>query len=441
MKVYFVSLGCDKNTVDTEMMLGILSEHGHEITYDETEAEAVVINTCAFIADAKEESINTIIEMGEYKKTGKLKVLIVTGCLGERYKDELQSEMPEVDIILGIQSFDKIAQAISDYEAGNIHNVFDDLSLPPVAGHKRLLTTSSHYAYLKIAEGCDKRCTYCIIPTFKGGYRSVPMETLLAEAEDLAARGVKELIIVAQETTIYGKDLYGKKSLSELLKALAKIDGIERLRLLYCYPEEITDELIETIKNEPKICNYIDMPIQHASDEILRRMARRTSEKDLRDIIDRLRSAIPDICIRTTLITGFPGERIKDHKILREFVKDIGFDRLGVFTYSPEEGTYAATLKHQIPEWIKRRRRDDIMKLQQEIVFNKNADAYGTVMDVMVEGKLIEDEVYVTRSYKDAPGVDGYVFVKSDRDLVSGDVLTVRITGAKGYDLEAEEQV
>lgn len=441
MKVYFVSLGCDKNTVDTEMMLGILSEHGHEITYDETEAEAVVINTCAFIADAKEESINTIIEMGEYKKTGKLKVLIVTGCLGERYKDELQSEMPEVDIILGIQSFDKIAQAISDYEAGNIHNVFDDLSLPPVAGHKRLLTTSSHYAYLKIAEGCDKRCTYCIIPTFKGGYRSVPMETLLAEAEDLAARGVKELIIVAQETTIYGKDLYGKKSLSELLKALAKIDGIERLRLLYCYPEEITDELIETIKNEPKICNYIDMPIQHASDEILRRMARRTSEKDLRDIIDRLRSAIPDICIRTTLITGFPGERIKDHKILKQFVKDIGFDRLGVFTYSPEEGTYAATLKHQIPEWIKRRRRDDIMKLQQEIVFNKNADAYGTVMDVMVEGKLIEDEVYVTRSYKDAPGVDGYVFVKSDRDLVSGDVLTVRITGAKGYDLEAEEQV
>lgn len=441
MKVYFVSLGCDKNTVDTEMMLGILSEHGHEITYDETEAEAVVINTCAFIADAKEESINTIIEMGEYKKTGKLKVLIVTGCLGERYKDELQREMPEVDIILGIQSFDKIAQAISDYEAGNIHNVFDDLSLPPVAGHKRLLTTSSHYAYLKIAEGCDKRCTYCIIPTFKGGYRSVPMETLLAEAEDLAARGVKELIIVAQETTIYGKDLYGKKSLSELLKALAKIDGIERLRLLYCYPEEITDELIETIKNEPKICNYIDMPIQHASDEILRRMARRTSEKDLRDIIGRLRSAIPDICIRTTLITGFPGERIKDHKILREFVKDIGFDRLGVFTYSPEEGTYAATLKHQIPEWIKRRRRDDIMKLQQEIVFNKNADAYGTVMDVMVEGKLIEDEVYVTRSYKDAPGVDGYVFVKSDRDLVSGDVLTVRITGAKGYDLEAEEQV
>ena len=440
MKVFFVSLGCDKNTVDSEMMLGILSENGHEIVYDENEAEAVVINSCAFIADAKQESINTILEMAELKKAGILKLIIVTGCLGQRYKEEIQKEIPEVDVILGIQSFDKVAEAIDNYEKGSMTNVFDDLSLPPVSGYKRLLTTATHYAYLKIAEGCDKHCTYCVIPSIRGRYRSVPMETLLSEASTLAARGVKELIIVAQETTIYGVDLSGKKELPSLLKKLCAIDGIERVRLLYCYPEEITDELIQVMKEEKKICHYVDMPIQHASDNILKRMGRRTSEKDLRDIINKLRKEIPDICIRTTLITGFPGETRKDIKILASFVKDCRFDRLGVFTYSAEEGTPAATMPHQVPEWIKRMRRNRIMKLQQSIVFDINDSLVGTSLDVMIEGRLPEDEVYVTRSYKVAPGVDGYVFVNSERDLVSGDIISVKVTEAKGYDLVAVEE-
>lgn len=435
MKIYFISLGCDKNTVDSEMMLGILTKAGHEITYDEREAEIVVVNTCAFIADAQKESIETILEMAELKKTGSLKHIIVTGCLGQRYQEEIQKEIPEVDVILGIQSFDKIAEAIDKAQKGVCENEFADLTGEPISGHNRLLTTASHYAYMKIAEGCDKFCTYCIIPFFRGRYRSVKEEILIDEAKNLASRGVKELILVAQETTIYGSDLYGENRLPHLLRELTKIEGIERIRLLYCYPEEITDELIATIKDEPKICNYIDMPIQHASDSILKRMGRHTSEADLRRIIKKLRDNIPDICIRTTLITGFPGEKRKDQKILKEFVKDIGFDRLGVFTYSPEEGTAAAKMPKQVPEWIKRRRRDQIMKLQQEIVFEKNANAVGKVYEVMVEGRLIKEEVYVTRSYMDAPGVDGYIFVKSDRDLISGDTLKVRITDAKDYDL------
>ncbi len=440
MKVFFVSLGCDKNTVDSEMMLGILSENGHEIVYDESEAEVVVVNSCAFIADAKQESINTILEMAELKKAGTLKLIIVTGCLGQRYKEEIQKEIPEVDIILGIQSFDKVAEAIDSFNRGISDNVYDELSLPPISGHKRLLTTATHYAYLKIAEGCDKHCTYCIIPTLRGRFRSVPKETLINEAKDLAGRGVKELIIVAQETTIYGVDLYGSKKLPELLRELSAIEGIERIRLLYSYPEEITDELIQVMKEEKKICHYIDMPIQHASDNILKRMGRRTSEQDLRDIIGKLRKEIPDICIRTTLITGFPGETGKDIKILESFVKDCRFDRLGVFTYSVEEGTPAATMPRQIPEWIKRMRRNRIMKLQQSIVFEINESLVGSTLEVMIEGRLPEDEVYVTRSYKDAPGVDGYVFVNSNRDLVSGDIIRVKVTEAKGYDLVAVEE-
>ena len=439
MKVFFVSLGCDKNTVDSEMMLGILSENGHEIVYDERTAEAVVINTCAFIADAKQESINTILEMAELKNLGNLKLIIVTGCLGQRYREEIQREIPEVDVILGIQSFDKVAAAISDYEKGCKNNIFDDLTTAPISGYKRLLTTSTHYAYLKIAEGCDKHCTYCIIPKLRGRYRSVPIDTLLNEADDLASRGVKELIIVAQETTIYGTDIYGENRLPELLRRIAAIEGIDRIRLLYCYPEEITDELIQVIKEEKKICHYIDMPIQHASDRILKRMGRRTTEKDLRDIIDRLRCEIPDICIRTTLITGFPGETRADIKKLAGFVKDCRFDRLGVFTYSAEEGTPASEMRGQIPEFVKKIRRNRIMRLQQAIVFDKNESLVGSELEVMIEGRLVEDEVYVTRSYKDAPGVDGYVFVKSDRDLISGDLIKVIVTEAKGYDLVASE--
>lgn len=440
MKVYFVSLGCDKNTVDSEMMLGILDKNGHEITYDEQEAEAVVINSCAFIADAKQESINTILEMAELKKQGKLRHIIVTGCLGQRYKEEIQKEIPEVDVILGIQSFDQVAAVLDKAEAGEkVGNEFADLKSAPISGHKRLLTTATHYAYLKIAEGCDKYCTYCIIPTLRGRYRSVPMETLLSDAEDLVSRGVRELILVAQETTIYGTDIYGEKRLPALLRELAKIEGLDRIRILYCYPEEITDELIKVMKEESKVCNYIDMPIQHASDVILKRMGRKTTEADIRAIIGKLRSEIPDICIRTTLITGFPGEKRADHKKMLKFIEDCRFDRLGAFTYSAEEGTPAATMPHQVPEWLKRRRRDAVMKLQQQIVFEENKALVGTEFDVMIEGRLIEDEVYVTRSYKDAPGVDGYIFVQSDRDLVSGDIIHVCITDAKGYDLVAKE--
>lgn len=439
MKVFFISLGCDKNTVDSEMMLGILAKAGHTITYDENEAEVAVINSCAFIADAKQESINTILEMAELKNKGSLKVVAVTGCLSQRYKEEIKKEIQEVDILLGIQSFDKLAEAISKCEQGEQVMEYSDLSLSPISGHNRLLTTPTHYAYIKISEGCNKHCTYCIIPGLRGKYRSIQQETLINEAKNLAARGVRELILVAQETTLYGVDLYGEKKLPLLIKELAKIDGIERIRLLYCYPEEITDELIEVFKSEPKLCNYIDMPIQHGSDYILKRMARRTSEQDIRDIIDKLRKEVPDICIRTTLITGFPGERIKDQKILKKFVADMKFDRLGVFTYSAEEGTPAEKMPNQIPEWLKAKRRDSIMKLQQKIVFSKNESLVGKEYDVMIEGRLTDEDVYVSRSYMDAPGVDGYIFVKSERDLMSGDILKVQITKAQGYDLLAKE--
>ena len=438
MRIYFVSLGCDKNTVDSEMMLGMINGAGVEITMSLDDADGVIINSCAFIADAKEESINTILEMAKRKQEGKLSKIIVTGCLAQRYKDEIIKEIPEVDAVVGIQSFDKIVEILlCDDKEPRV--VTDDLKLAPISGHKRLLTTSTHYAYMKIAEGCDKHCTYCIIPKLRGGFRSVPMDTLLNEAKDLAERGIKELILVAQETTLYGVDITGRKQLPELLRELAKVDGIEKIRLLYTYPEEINDELIGAIKIEPKVCHYIDMPIQHASDRVLKRMGRRTSNADLRNIIKKLRCEIPDIVLRTTLITGFPGERLSDYRILKEFVRDIGFDRLGVFTYSREEGTAAANMKGQLPEFVKKLRRNGIMKLQQHIVYEKNEAMVGRELSVSVDGKLVEDGVYVTRSYMDAPDVDGIVFVSTDRELMCGDSLKVRITGADGYDLVAEE--
>lgn len=439
MNVYFVSLGCDKNTVDTEMMLGILDDAGHTITYDETQADVVIINTCAFICDAKEESINTILEMAELKKTARLKYLVVAGCLGQRYSEEIIEQIPEVDAILGIQAFDKVADVLNELEDGSKKYIIPDINGAPLCGFKRLQTTASHYAYMKIAEGCNKRCTYCIIPKMRGNYRSVPMETLLEEARTLADRGVSELILVAQETTIYGIDIYGEKSLPKLLTNLAQIEGIQKIRLLYCYPEEITDELIDVMRDEPKICHYLDMPIQHASDSILKRMGRKTTQEDLRVLIDKLRNRIPDIALRTTLISGFPGETRADHKALVSFVRDMRFDRLGVFTYSPEDGTAAATMSHQRPEWIKRHRRNEIMKVQRKIAFDNAKAAIGSEYDATIEGRLVEDGVYVARTYKDAPGVDGYVFVTSERDLMSGDVIRVRITGARGYDLVAEE--
>ncbi len=440
MKIFFVSLGCDKNLVDSEMMIGMLAEKGHVITDDENEAEVVVVNTCCFILDAKQESIDTILQMAELKKTGKMKVLIVTGCLGERYREEIQSEIPQVDVILGTNSFDLIAEAIDEVMEGKKQNHFNDIQAVPVHGKKRMVTTGGHYAYLKIAEGCDKHCTYCIIPKIRGNFRSVPMDVLIAEAGKLAEDGVKELILVAQETTVYGKDLYGKKTLPELLQKLAAIDGLQFIRLLYCYPEEITPELIQVIKKEPKICHYLDMPIQHAADSVLKRMGRRTNNEQLRDIIALLRKEIPDICLRTTLITGFPGESAKDFAVLKDFVKEMRFDRLGVFPYSAEEGTPAARMKKQIPSFIKNRRRNIIMKMQQQIAFEKAEEMIGRKLEVLIEGKLPEDGVFIGRTYKDAPNVDGMIFVNSDRELVTGDVVTVGITDFHEYDLIGEEQ-
>ena len=435
MKILFISLGCDKNLADSEEMLGLLTAGGHEITDDETQADAIVINTCCFIKDAKEESVETILEMAEYKKTGSCHALIVTGCMAQRYQKEIIEEVPEVDAVLGTTSYGNIVKALEEAVAGNHFEEFRDIDYLPDTGSKRVLTTGGHFGYLKIAEGCDKHCTYCIIPKLRGKFRSVPMERLVAQAEDMAEQGVKELILVAQETTVYGKDLYGKKSLHILLKKLCEIRGIRWIRVLYCYPEEIYDELIETIRDEKKICHYLDIPIQHASDRILKRMGRRTSKQELIDIIGKLRKEIPDIVLRTTLITGFPGETEEDHEELKEFVDEMEFDRLGVFTYSPEENTPAAEMADQVPEEVKEERRDELMELQQEISYDRGQDRIGQELLVMIEGKVADESAYIGRTYGDAPKVDGYIFVQTGELLMTGDFAKVRVTGALEYDL------
>ena len=438
MKILFISLGCDKNLVDSEVMLKLLEKKGYQFTDDETEADIIIINTCCFIGDAKEESVNTILEMAEYRKSGSCKALIVTGCLAQRYQKEILDEIEEVDAVLGTATYDAIAETVEKALEGRKELRFEDIDrLVPEQGG-RVLTTGGHYAYLKIAEGCDKHCTYCIIPRLRGHFRSVPEERLLAEAEELAEQGVKELILVAQETTVYGVDLYGEKRLPQLLKKLAGIPGIRWIRVQYCYPEEITEELIQIIKEEPKICHYLDLPIQHASDRILKRMGRRTTQADLRRIIGRLREAIPDICLRTTLISGFPGETEEDHEELMRFVDDCEFDRLGVFAYSAEEDTPAAAMPDQIPEEVKEDRRAEIMELQQEIAFEKAEGMTGRELTVMIEGKAADENVYVGRTYMDAPGVDGYLFLNTDETLMSGDFARVRVTGAAEYDLIGE---
>ena len=435
MKILFISLGCDKNLADSEEMLGLLTAGGHEITDDETQADAIVINTCCFIKDAKEESVETILEMAEYKKTGSCHALIVTGCMAQRYQKEIIEEVPEVDAVLGTTSYGDIVKALEEAVAGNHFEEFRDIDYLPDTGSKRVLTTGGHFGYLKIAEGCDKHCTYCIIPKLRGKFRSVPMERLIAQAEDMAEQGVKELILVAQETTVYGKDLYGKKSLHILLKKLCEIRGIRWIRILYCYPEEIYDELIETIRDEKKICHYLDIPIQHASDRILKRMGRRTSKQELIDIVGKLRKEIPDIVLRTTLITGFPGETEEDHEELKEFVDEMEFDRLGVFTYSPEENTPAAEMADQVPEEVKEERRDELMELQQEISYDRGQDRIGQELLVMIEGKVADESAYIGRTYGDAPKVDGYIFVQTGELLMTGDFAKVRVTGALDYDL------
>ena len=438
MKIMFISLGCDKNLVDTEQMLGMLGANGHTFTDDETVAEVIVINSCCFINDAKEESIETILEMAQYKECGSLKALIVTGCLAERYKEEIIKEIPEVDAVLGTASYDKIVEAIDKALEGEKPLIFEELNRLPDINTNRMVTTGGFYAHLKIAEGCDKHCTYCIIPKIRGTYRSVPMEKLIAEAEYLAGLGVKELILVAQETTIYGVDLYGKKSLHILLKELCKINGIKMIRIMYCYPEEIYYELIETMANEKKICNYLDMPIQHCSDAVLKRMGRRTTKDELIAIINKLRDRIPDIVLRTTLIAGFPGETEENHQEMMEFVDEMEFDRLGVFTYSPEENTPAATMDNQLDEDTKCDWRDEIMELQQEIAFDKSEGMIGRELLVMVEGKITNEPAYVGRTYMDAPGIDGNIFINTGEEFISGDLVKVKVIGANEYDLIGE---
>ena len=438
MNILFISLGCDKNLVDSEVMLGLLDAKGYQMVDDETLADVIVINTCCFIHDAKEESIQTILEMAQYKTEGRLKALIVTGCLAQRYQKEILEEIPEVDAVLGTTSYDKIVETVEEALAGNGHLELADVDALPLVDVKRLVTTGGHYAYLKIAEGCDKHCTYCIIPKIRGNYRSVPMERLLKEAEELAEQGVKELIFVAQETTLYGKDLYGEKSLSKLLRELCKINGIRWIRILYCYPEEIDDALIQVMKEEKKICHYLDLPIQHANDTILKRMGRRTSKQQLKKIVRKLRQEIPDIALRTTLITGFPGETQEQHEELMEFVDEMEFDRLGVFTYSPEEDTPAAEMSDQISEEVKQERQAELMELQQDIVFDQAEDMIGQEVLVMIEGKVADENAYVGRTYKDAPNVDGLIFINTDEELMSGDFAKVKVTGALEYDLIGE---
>ena len=441
IKLFCVSLGCDKNLVDTEKMLGLLNREGYAFTDDEGEADAILINTCCFIGDAKEESVNTILEMARLKEEGRCRALVVAGCLAQRYKEEILEEIPEVDGILGTTCCDEIVNVLNGIlgrEKPAPVSCFHDLAEPPTGGENRVVTTGGYYAHLKIAEGCDKRCTYCIIPYLRGSFRSVPMEQLVREAGQLAEQGVKELILVAQETTLYGKDLYGEKALPKLLHELAKVPGIQWIRLQYCYPEEITDELIEAIRTEEKVCHYLDIPIQHASDGILRRMGRRTNQAQLREMIARLRREIPDIALRTTLISGFPGETQEDHEELMAFVDEMEFERLGVFAYSAEEDTPAYSFPDQVPQEVKEDRRDEIMQLQQEIAFEKSEAMVGRVLTVLIEGKVVDEPAYVGRTYMDAPSVDGLIFVNADVELMSGDFVRVRVTGSAEYDLIGE---
>lgn len=438
MKILFVSLGCDKNLVDTEFMIGTLGNAGHTFTNDEQEADVIVINSCCFINDAKEESINTILEMAAYKDAGSCRALIVTGCLAQRYKDEIIKEIPQVDAVLGTNSYEEIAKALDEVLKGSHFELYKPLEGLPKLAAKRSLTTGGHYAHLKIAEGCNKNCTYCIIPHIRGRYRSVPMEELLAQARELAENGVKELILVAQETTLYGVDLYGEKSLHKLLDELNKIPGIYWIRIMYCYPEEIYEELIQSIKRNKKVCHYLDMPIQHVNNEILKRMGRRTTKEELTRTLAHLKEEIPDITLRTTLISGFPGETQEMHEELMYFLNEMEFDRLGAFTYSPEEGTPAAEFPDQIAEEQKSDWRDEVMELQEEIIFDKNEEMKDQKLWVMIEGKVDAENAYVGRTYRDAPEIDGYIFVNTEEELMTGDFVKVKVTGAYEYDLIGE---
>ena len=438
MNIFFVSLGCDKNLVDSEMMITSLRKNGFVLTDDIEDADVIVVNTCCFIGDAKEESINTLIEMGGYKE-GRCKLLVAAGCLAQRYHNEIKEDIPEVDLIVGTMGYEDLSEKINEALGGKgVLESLKDIDYLPTPLTDRDSMSGGYYAYLKIAEGCDKCCTYCVIPKVRGHYRSVPMDNLIAQAKHLVANGAKELILVAQDTTLYGKDIYGEKSLPKLLEELSKIDELKWIRILYCYPEEITDELISAIKNLPKVCHYLDMPIQHGSDDVLRRMGRWTNREQIEKTVAKLREEIPDIALRTTLITGFPGETEDDFEQVKEFVKKMEFDRLGVFTYSREEDTPAAEMDGQIDEEVKEARRDEIMQIQQDIAFDKSNSRVGEIYEVMIEGRLPDEGVYIARTYMDAPDVDGYVFIQSDYNLDSGDFVKVEVTRSDEYDLIAE---
>ncbi len=438
MKLLFISLGCDKNLVDSEFMIGMLTQEGIELTDNEEDADIIIVNSCCFIGDAKEESINTILEMAEYRKHGKCKSLIVTGCLSQRYQDEVLKEIPEVDAILGTNSYDSIFEAVKETLDHHKYQNLHTLEGLPSLNTKRVVTTGGHFAYLKISEGCNKNCTYCVIPSVRGRYRSVPMEELAAQARELVAGGVKELILVAQETTLYGVDLYGKKSLHLLLDELNKIDGLFWIRIMYCYPEEIYEELIDSIIRNKKVCHYLDLPIQHCNDDILKRMNRKTTKQDIIDIANHLRERIPDITLRTTLICGFPGETAEAHEELMQFVNDMEFDRLGAFTYSPEEGTKAFDMPDQVDEETKAEWQADVMELQEEVIFDKNETLKGMETYAFIEGRVADENAYIGRTYRDAPNVDGYIFINTDEELMTGDIVKVKVVGAYEYDLIGE---
>jgi len=436
--IYFESLGCDKNLVDSEVMLGMLSKAGYGMTMDPNEAEAIIINTCSFIHDAKEESINTILEFAELKHTGKLKALVVVGCLTQLYQKEVMNEIEEVDAILGAANYDRILEALEEALVGRKYMAFDTIDHEPEVFIERTTETTKHYAYLKIAEGCDNHCTYCIIPKLRGKFRSRKLKSLIEEVKYLVSMGKTEIILVAQDVGKYGLDIYGERRLNQLLGEISEVEGVKWIRLLYVYPEDVTDELIEAIATNEKVLHYIDMPLQHIDDWILKKMARKSRKEAIVQKINKLRIRIPDMCIRTTFIVGFPGETDDMFNNLFDFVKEIKLDRVGVFTYSREENTPAYDMDNQVDEATSIVRQEKIMFEQMGISEEKNQEMIGKELEVIIDGYVPSEEVYLARSYKDTPDVDGYVFITSETELLSGDYIRVVITGANEYDLIGE---
>lgn len=438
LNVFIESLGCAKNLVDSEVMMGLLQKYDYKLTGNEYEADIIIVNTCAFIDDAKQESIDTIIELGRLKKSGNCKVLVVAGCLGERYAKEVLDELDEVDAVVGTSKYTEIIKVIDHALKGKKIIESGDINVAISEDLPRILSTPKHTAYLKISEGCDNYCTYCIIPKLRGAYRSREMEHIIEEAKDMVQKGVKEIVIIAQDTSVYGVDLYGEYKISELLRKLCEIDELKWIRLLYCYPDKITDELIHVIAEEEKICEYLDLPLQHCNNDILKRMNRKLTKEHILEVMNKLRSKVTNMHLRTSLIVGFPGETEEQFEELKEFVTEMKFDRLGVFTYSKEEGTPAANFKDQVPEEIKNQRRDEIMMIQKEISFQKNLEKIGNIYDILVEEKVEGEDVYVGRSRYDASDVDCVVYFDCAKQIELGSFVQVKITDTLEYDLLGE---